>query len=68
MSCELLVTPKITIKLDVDEPPRHDERRNEVRWMAFDAIKDMDPEKLKALVVEGLTDAYGYPYDYAEFC
>ena len=39
---------------------------HETLHQAIECVREMEPEQLKALVIQGLQDADGYPLDFAE--
>lgn len=62
------VTPKISIDLPTPQTFQMNQANNE--WYALRAIeqvREMDAEKLKAAVLQGLQDADAYPCDFAEY-
>lgn len=70
MSVEVMVLPRIMIgvatKADAREVLSDGHLHFETLLQAIEAVEALEPEQLKALVIQGLQDAHAYPLDFAE--
>jgi hypothetical protein len=70
MAVEIMVLPRVMVgvatKADAQEVLRDGHLHHETLHQAIECVRAMDPEQLKALVVQGLQDADAYPLDFAE--
>ena len=63
------VTPRIGVEIKTNKPAdyRPYDNTDKVLIKAIKEVRNMDPDKLKKLVIDGLYDADMYPRDFAEF-
>jgi len=56
----------IGINADAEEVLNDGHLHHEVSLQAIECLREMEPDQLKALVIEGLQDADAYPLDFTE--